>query len=219
MFKASPGPNIYTEIPLTHEWLHGPHRTAKVRSVALSTIRLRRCGVNSCSHLHFKTWIAFHRKNAVRCGAASCSWSFSDRIRFLLLTQRSLARSSLATSHYNQYVLFYILVARSLQSGYNQYSLARSSLATSHYNQCVLFYILVARSSLATSHYNQCVLFYILVARSIARSSHTRGKFAARQVELCWVGSATFASLFAYTAAPIFLISIKRDSCTSCDVT
>nr|CAD7437758.1 unnamed protein product [Timema bartmani] len=27
------------------------------------------CGADSCSHLHLKTWIVFHRKNAVRCGA------------------------------------------------------------------------------------------------------------------------------------------------------
>nr|CAD7445713.1 unnamed protein product [Timema bartmani] len=44
-------------------------RTAKVRSNALSMIRPRRCGTDSCSHLHLKTWIAFQRKNAVRCGS------------------------------------------------------------------------------------------------------------------------------------------------------
>nr|CAD7456353.1 unnamed protein product [Timema tahoe] len=50
-------------------WLHGPHRTAKVRSNALSAIRQRRCGADLCSHLYLKTWIAFHRKNAVQCGS------------------------------------------------------------------------------------------------------------------------------------------------------
>nr|CAD7453088.1 unnamed protein product [Timema tahoe] len=59
--------------PRRGRWLHGPHRTAKVRTNILSTIRPRRRGAGSCSHLHLKTWIAFHRKNAVRCGAAPCS--------------------------------------------------------------------------------------------------------------------------------------------------
>nr|CAD7572288.1 unnamed protein product [Timema californicum] len=40
--------------------------TRSAPSNALSTIRPRRCGADLCSHLHLKTWIAFHRENAVR---------------------------------------------------------------------------------------------------------------------------------------------------------
>nr|CAD7571656.1 unnamed protein product [Timema californicum] len=94
-----------------------------------------------------------------------------------------VSRYSLATSHHNQCVLFYILVSRSslATSHHNQCVLfyilvSRSSLATSHHNQCVLFYILVSRSSLATSHHNQCAIFYILVSRSpsLATSHHNQ---------------------------------------------